>query len=117
MTRFGYLVLVAAGFLTAALALVLGMAGMSFLHALLLGLNLATLLCYGCDKYFARVGGQRVPEAVLHILAAVGGTPGAFAGQVVFHHKTRDTQFRAVFFIIVALQVVALLALTRLRGP
>ncbi len=77
---------------------------------------MTTMLCYGYDKYRARTGGRRVPEAVLHFMAAAGGTPGAFVGQLLFRHKTRDRQFRVVFFTIAAVQVVALLAYSRWRN-
>ena len=50
------------------------------------------------------------------ILAAAGGTPGAFVGQLLFRHKTRDRRFRVVFSAIAAVQVLVLLAITHLRS-
>jgi len=55
-------------------------------------------------------GGGRVPEAVLHGLALVGGTPGALAGQAMFRHKTRKPSFRRVFASIVLLQILLIAA-------
>lgn len=69
-----------------------------------------TMLAYGYDKHASRTRGRRVPEVALHIMAAVGGTPGAFVGQVRFRHKTRDRQFRLVFWAIAATQVILLVA-------
>jgi uncharacterized membrane protein YsdA (DUF1294 family) len=76
----------------------------------LLAVNTTTLLAYGYDKAIAGGGRQRVPEGVLQALALFGGTPGALAGQLAFRHKTRKSDFRATFFAIVVLQVVALAA-------
>jgi uncharacterized membrane protein YsdA (DUF1294 family) len=47
----------------------------------------------------------RVPERVLHLTAFAGGTPGAFAAQRLFRHKTVKTRFRAWFWILFALQL------------
>lgn len=47
-----------------------------------------TFLFYGFDKNRAIKNKNRVPEIVLHILALIGGTHGAFLGQKVFRHKT-----------------------------
>jgi uncharacterized membrane protein YsdA (DUF1294 family) len=60
---------------------------------------------YGYDKYQARRNGQRIPELVLHLLAAVGGTIGALAGQILFRHKTKKWQFQLVFILIVLIQI------------
>jgi len=75
--------------------------------AWLMGINVATLIAYGYDKSQAAEGGGRIPEAALHLLAVVGGTPGAFFGQEIFNHKTKAVGFRAVFFVIAAVQVAA----------
>lgn len=72
--------------------------------------GLASLLAfglYGFDKRRARLGGSRVPEARLHLVELLGGWPGAWIGQRVFHHKTRKTSFRIVFWLIVLLHAAA----------
>ena len=56
-----------------------------------------------------------MPEAVPWLLAALGGSPGAFIAMRVFHHKTSKTSFQIVFWVIVAAQA-ALIALLLLRG-
>jgi uncharacterized membrane protein YsdA (DUF1294 family) len=56
-----------------------------------------------------------VPEVVLWLLAALGGSPGAFIAMRVFHHKTSKTSFQIVFWVIVAAQA-ALIVLLLLRG-
>jgi uncharacterized membrane protein YsdA (DUF1294 family) len=76
------------------------------LGAWLLAVNLVTLAFYGHDKARARVGGRRVPEAVLHGLALAGGTPGAYLGMSLFRHKTIKPAFRLLFRLIAVLQVL-----------
>lgn len=78
-------------------------------HALLayLGLvavmSLWTFVAYGFDKRRAARGGRRVPEQTLHLLALVGGWPGAFAGQRFFRHKTSKLPFLVVFWAVVVI--------------
>lgn len=71
-----------------------------------IGINAATFLLYGYDKFVAGGRSLRVPEAILHLLAVVGGTPAAFLGQIVFRHKTRKESFQCSFWLIAILQVL-----------
>jgi uncharacterized membrane protein YsdA (DUF1294 family) len=52
-----------------------------------------------------------VPERTLLMLAAAGGSFGAFAGQQGFRHKTSKQPFRTYLGAIYALQIVAIGAL------
>ena len=74
-------------------------------------LSVASFLVYSADKTAAERGTRRTPEATLHLLAVLGGWPGALAGQRVFRHKTRKQPFQAVFWCTVAVNAAALLAL------
>lgn len=69
-----------------------------------LAINVVTMAYYGYDKFQARRGGRRIPEVVLHALAILGGSLGAFAGQQLFRHKTVKGSFRIVFWFIVIVQ-------------
>jgi uncharacterized membrane protein YsdA (DUF1294 family) len=100
---------------TVILTVLFGISGLSSWHAYLAAVNMVTLGCYGLDKYSSIGRHARMPEALLHILAAVGGTPGAFVGQVVFRHKTRKASFQRVFALIVVAQLALLLALALRR--
>ena len=53
-----------------------------------LGLSAVAYLMYYADKAAAGRGAQRTPEKVLHLLALLGGWPGALAAQQRFRHKT-----------------------------
>jgi len=64
-----------------------------------------SFVAYGLDKRRAVNGGRRVPERTLHLLAYLGGWPGALGGQRQFRHKTRKLSFLIVFWCVVALHV------------
>lgn len=63
---------------------------------------------YALDKRAAGRGSARTPEVVLHVLALLGGSPAALIGQQLLRHKTRKVAFQVAFWLIVAVQVAAL---------
>jgi len=65
---------------------------------------------YGLDKRAALLGEWRASEASLHVMALLGGWPGALVAQRVFHHKTRKQPFHTIFRATVALNCVGLAA-------
>lgn len=69
------------------------------------GMSLASFVAYGLDKRRAANGCRRVPERTLHVLAFLGGWPGALIAQRQFRHKTQKVTFRIVFWIVVVLHV------------
>lgn len=73
--------------------------GLSPLLAWLVGWTVPAFAMYGIDKRQARSSGWRVPEAVLHGLALIGGVIGAWAGRAYFHHKTSKPLFLVVLVI------------------
>jgi uncharacterized membrane protein YsdA (DUF1294 family) len=75
---------------------VLWLVGLQPLLAWMAGWSLPAFAMYGIDKRQAQSDGWRVPEAVLHCLALVGGVVGAWAGRAVFHHKTQKPVFTVV---------------------
>jgi uncharacterized membrane protein YsdA (DUF1294 family) len=78
---------------------------------LYLGASLLSFVVYALDKSAAKAGGQRVPENTLHILALVGGWPGALYAQERLRHKSSKQSFRFVFWTTVLLNLFALGAL------
>lgn len=94
--------------------LVLWLLGLGPLVAWLTGWSIPAFAMYGIDKRQAQAGGWRVPEVVLHGLALIGGVLGAWAGRVVFQHKTRQAAFTVV--LIVASVLWAGIALIWLLG-
>jgi uncharacterized membrane protein YsdA (DUF1294 family) len=81
----------------------------------IIGVSIASFFTYGYDKSIAGRGVTRVPEVVLHLLTAVGGTIGSFLGMQIFRHKTQKTSFRLVFWVIVAIQIVVIILLLTRR--
>ena len=62
---------------------------------------------YAADKRRAARGQWRISEATLHLVALIGGWPGAWIAQQTLRHKRRKAAFMIVFWIIVAAHGVA----------
>ena len=76
---------------------------------LYLAASAAAFVAYGADKSAAKSGRWRTPESTLHLLALVGGWPGALIAQRVFRHKSRKASFQIVFLFTVVVNCAALL--------
>jgi uncharacterized membrane protein YsdA (DUF1294 family) len=93
------------------------------LQSWLLSISFVTLLAYGYDKLVSKLndeldwGWTRVPERVLLALTFFGGTVGAILGRLAFHHKTSKTSFHLKFWLVVALQIVVIIAFYMLLKP
>ncbi|MBQ7365451.1 MAG: DUF1294 domain-containing protein [Clostridia bacterium] len=61
--------------------------------ALLLVMNLVSLVAYYADKQKAKKGTWRTPEATLIALAWAFGSIGALVGMYGFRHKTKHIKF------------------------
>jgi uncharacterized membrane protein YsdA (DUF1294 family)/cold shock CspA family protein len=72
------------------------------------GMSIVTFLMYALDKSSARKDGQRTPENMLHMLALVGGWPGALYAQQLLRHKSVKQPFRSIFWLTLALNITAL---------
>jgi uncharacterized membrane protein YsdA (DUF1294 family)/cold shock CspA family protein len=92
---FGFLLVVVGAVLASAIPI-------AVLFIYLLG-SVATYAAYALDKSAAQKGRWRTSENTLHLLALVGGWPGALVAQNKMRHKTRKQPFRAVFWITVVL--------------
>ncbi len=72
-------------------------------------MSLLTYAVYAADKQAARQGRRRVPERTLHLLALLGGWPGALLAQRQLRHKSSKNGFLWVYWLT-ALMNCALLA-------
>jgi uncharacterized membrane protein YsdA (DUF1294 family) len=73
----------------------------SFLQLLLVIVNSVALAIFGIDKLKSKRGGWRIPESRL-LLIAFFGPFGAYAGMLLFRHKTRKIKFLLVpIFLLV----------------
>ncbi|MFT5009279.1 MAG: uncharacterized membrane protein YsdA (DUF1294 family) [Granulosicoccus sp.] len=61
--------------------------------------SLVTFVVYAWDKYAAKKGWRRTSERLLHLLALLGGWPGALLAQQWLRHKTIKRRFRVVFWL------------------
>jgi uncharacterized membrane protein YsdA (DUF1294 family) len=105
---YGFITLVAGVFL---LFVVLAAAGgllPAAVPVFYIGLSLFAYLVYALDKSAARVGAWRTAENRLHLLALLGGWPGALIAQQLLRHKSRKASFRFTFWVTVALNCAAL---------
>ena len=71
----------------------------------LIAINVVTFFVYGIDKLKAKRSMWRVREAALLLLAALGGSIGAWMGMKVWHHKTMHKKFKYGIPLIIILQV------------
>ena len=67
---------------------------MELLVYYLVAINVVTFVIYGADKWKARRGRWRIPEAALLWLAVLGGSPAALLAMWLFRHKTKHNKFR-----------------------
>ena len=81
----------------------------SFILWLYLVVSVVTFIAYSLDKQAAKSKQWRTSEQTLHILALIGGWPGALAAQKVLRHKTIKTGFQITFWITVIVNTAVLL--------
>ena len=60
------------------------------------------------DRFFCH-GAWRIPERVLFSLAFLLGAPGAYAGMMVFRHKTQHRRFAVGLPLLSAAQIIFIL--------
>ena len=63
--------------------------------------SLITFVVYAIDKSAAGTERRRVPESSLHLLALIGGWPGALLAQQQLRHKTRKQPFRLILWLMI----------------
>ena len=73
-------------------------------------INVVAFVVYGVDKYKAKRGRWRTPEATLLGLAAIGGSIGAWLGMKVWHHKTMHKKFQYGVPLILIAQIALVVA-------
>lgn len=70
-------------------------------------MSVIAFFMYGADKMFAVKDMRRISEAVLLLIALVGGSIGALLGMIVFRHKTRHLKFQIGVPVILVCQLIA----------
>ncbi|NHQ87825.1 DUF1294 domain-containing protein [Iodobacter sp. HSC-16F04] len=73
-----------------------------------LAVSIVAFIAYALDKSAARNDRWRTEERTLHLLALLGGWPGALLAQRVLRHKSKKTAFLRVFWATVLVNCAAL---------
>lgn len=68
-----------------------------------LAASLITFVAYALDKSAAQNNQWRTQESTLHLLALLGGWPGALTAQRLLRHKSAKMSFQTTFWITVML--------------
>lgn len=79
--------------------------------------SLLTFVIYAIDKHAARRRQWRTPENTLHLLAVLGGWPGAWLAQQTLRHKSSKAGFRWRFWLTVLLNAGLLAGYVSLSWP
>lgn len=108
-TRFRYLIIY--GLLAALVSMAIYLAlqfttSWAWYWCQVISMSITAFAFYGFDKGLAKASIKRVPEALLHLLALLGGFAGALLGMLVFRHKIN---FRAHPLFLPVILVSAIL--------
>lgn len=82
------------------------------MHPVLVYFLIVSALSVGAtilDKIAARRRAMRIPETVLLLLAALGGSVAMFITMLIIRHKTQKPKFMIGIPVIFVLQIAALL--------
>ncbi|KKN49006.1 hypothetical protein LCGC14_0647150 [marine sediment metagenome] len=79
-------------------------------------ISIVTFIAYAIDKSAAEQGRWRTQESTLHLLALIGGWPGAFLAQNTLRHKSKKTAFQQMFWFTVVLNISVLIWLHTKTG-
>ena len=74
--------------------------------------SVAFCVC-GADKFAAQRQKSRVPEKVLFLLSALGGSVGMYLGMFTFRHKTKHWYFVVGIPAIILVQAALILYFIR----
>ncbi len=79
---------------------------MKYLLIYLLIINALGFLLMLVDKFKARRGMWRIPEATLMGVAALGGSIGSLAGMYLVRHKTQHPKFTVGIPVILVIHII-----------
>lgn len=80
---------------------------MKYFLLYLLLINALGFLLMLIDKWKAKRGRWRIPEATLMGVAALGGSIGSLLGMYTVRHKTKHVKFTVGIPLILAVQIAA----------
>ena len=83
------------------------------LFGYILVMSIVAFCVCGADKFAAQRQKRRVPEKVLFLLSALGGSVGMYLGMFTFRHKTKHWYFVVGIPAIVLVQAALILYFIR----
>ena len=76
-------------------------------------INLLGFYMMWSDKRKAKKGAWRIPEQTLFVVTALGGGIGTISGMYIFRHKTKKIKFTIGLPVILILEILLLVTLTK----
>ena len=83
------------------------------LFGYILVMSIVAFCVCGADKFAAQRQKSRVPEKVLFLLSALGGSVGMYLGMFTFRHKSKDWYFVVGMPAIILVQAALILYFIR----
>ena len=83
------------------------------LFGYILVMSIVAFCVCGADKFAAQRQKSRVPEKVLFLLSALGGSVGMYLGMFTFRHKTKHWYFVVGIPAIILVQAALILYFLR----
>ena len=83
------------------------------LFGYILVMSIVAFCVCGADKFAAQRQKSRVPEQVLFLLSALGGSVGMYLGMFTFRHKTKHWYFVVGIPAIILVQAALILYFIR----
>ena len=83
------------------------------LFGYILVMSIVAFCVCGADKFAAQRQKSRVPEKVLFLLSALGGSVGMYLGMFTFRHKTQHWYFVVGIPAIILVQAALILYFIR----
>lgn len=83
------------------------------LFGYILVISIVAFCVCGADKFAAQRQKSRVPEKVLFLLSALGGSVGMYLGMFTFRHKTKHWYFVVGIPAIILVQAALILYFIR----
>jgi len=80
---------------------------------ILIATNIVTLILMMLDKILASSRSRRIPENVFYLATFFGGSIGMLVGMQLFRHKTKKISFQLMVGVLVLVQVIIILWMTR----
>ena len=79
-------------------------------------MSLVAFIAYAIDKSAAQAGRWRTKERTLHLIAIIGGWPGALLAQRVLRHKTSKPEFQLIYKVCIVVNIAGLIWLHTQAG-